>query len=445
MAFRQAAVRQVAGLVWLVLLLPAAAVADQWDRFRGPNGSGVSSSSLPADWEQCEFAWRQRLPGVGHSSPVAWGTMLLVASGDEQTGERILECRDTRTGQVRWTNRVAAPTHRKHKLNSYASSTPAVDHRHIYWSWTTDQQHLVLAVDHQGREVWRTDLGPYDAGHGSGASPIVYQDLVVIPSEHNGDSAWYALDGADGTIRWKVARDSKYHYATPCVFAPAGQPASLVFSNWEYGITAVDPLRGQIRWQADVFDKGHFESSIGSPVVAGNLVLGVCGYLGYGNELIAVAPGLKPGSANGPPGAPDAQPAPDSLRDGAGDPPRTAARAWRLQRGMPLCTTPVVKDDLVFAWSDNGIVTCAEVASGDVVWQQRVGGTYYASPICLHDRLLNVSADGELLVLDAGRAYRLAGRRKLDEPSHSTPAVADGRLYLRTFSQLFALPLVEHP
>ena len=142
-------------------------------------------------------------------------------------------------------------------------------------------------------------------------------------------------------------------------------------------------------------------------------MIGVCGWLGYGNEIIAVRP-----------------------------PENNTAKpevVWRMTGGVPLCTTPVVKDDLIFLWSDNGIVTCADVTTANVHWRKRAGGAYFSSPICVGDHIYNCSTDGEMVVLAASKDYKLVARIDLGEPSHATPAVADGVMYIRTFSQLFAL------
>jgi outer membrane protein assembly factor BamB len=184
----------------------------------------------------------------------------------------------------------------------------------------------------------------------------------------------------------------------------------LIFVNWEQGIVGVDPRTGQSRWGADVFDKSHVEASIGSPVLAGELVIGISGYLGHGYEAIAVDPGRE------------------------GD-----KVVWKLDRGGPLCTTPLVVDDLVFFWSDSGVVTCVDAATGDVHWRERVGSNYYASPVCAGDAVYNISTDGELVVLAASRDYELLARNNLGEPSHATPAVAHNRMYVRTFNQLLCI------
>ncbi|MGD9648891.1 MAG: PQQ-binding-like beta-propeller repeat protein, partial [Pirellulales bacterium] len=105
----------------------------------------------------------------------------------------------------------------------------------------------------------------------------------------------------------------------------------------------------------------------------------------------------------------------------------------------PYVPTPIAKDSLVFLWSDQGVATCIVAATGEVVWQNRVGGKFYGSPICIEDRLYCISTDGEVVVLSAGPEYVELARNNLGEGSHSTPAVADGVLYLRTFSHLFSL------
>src|SRR5207248_1459995 len=124
-------------------------------------------------------------------------------------------------------------------------------------------------------------------GHGFGPSPVVHDGLVVVPNDQDGQGFLVGLERDTGKPRWKVPRKSRATYTTPCVHAPEGRPAELIFSNYEHGLTAVDPKTGAKNWELDVFDKGHLETGIGSPVVAGGLVLGTCGWLGVRQEVIA--------------------------------------------------------------------------------------------------------------------------------------------------------------
>src|SRR5262245_9297270 len=391
--------RAVAVAIICVATCKLSSFAQEWPRFRGPNGSGVSATEVPFKWTDDDYAWKVSLPGKGHSSPVLWGERLFVTAGDEKTGRRIVLCLAAETGRELWRREFDSQKHGKHSLNSFASATPAADERRLYVSWATPKEYVVLALDHDGRDVWRRDLGPFKAGHGFGASLIVHDDIVVVPNEQDGESSLVALASADGKTRWQVPRDSQVTYSTPCLYQPKGRAAELVFTNWNYGITAVDPPSGKTSWEIKVFSKEHLETAIGSPIVAGDLVLGTCGYLGKGNHTVAVRPTGPPGSGK-------------------------ALEVYRLERGAPLTTTPLAVGDLLFLWSDEGIATCADAASGRVHWQKRIGGTFYASPICAGKHVYCTSVDGEVVVLAAAARFDQLARISLGEPSNATPAVA---------------------
>ena len=206
-----------AGFVMGVAILLATAVhGQQWERFRGPNGSGVSSAgTIPAQWTAEDYNWQTELPGVGHSSPVLWGRKLFLTSGDEATGRRFVLCLDSQTGKQLWQRAFEAPQHRKHQLNSYASATPVVDAQRVYVCWGTPQQVMVMALDQQGRTLWQRDLGPYQGGHGFGVSPIRTANLLVLPNDQAGQSSLIALDCQTGKTVWRIKRESKSAYATP--------------------------------------------------------------------------------------------------------------------------------------------------------------------------------------------------------------------------------------
>ncbi len=407
--------RLLPGLAMLATAWAAVpAQAQDWPRFRGPNGSGVSSWRFPTRWEERDYAWQVELPGRGHSSPVVVGSRLFLTAGEEESGRRLVLCLDARSGQMLWRRSFAGETHRKHQLNTFASSTPAADSRRVYVTWATPRHYWVRAFSHRGELLWERDLGTFRSGHGHGVSPIVYQNLLIVPNEQEGPSRLVALDCATGQEVWSLARESRTTYSTPCVFRPPGSPPALIFTNWHYGITAHDPRTGRTIWQAQVFGRPEIETAIGSPIVAGPLVIGTCGWLGRTVHLVAVRP-EKQGTA------------------------WTVKTAFHHRRAAPLTTTPVAARGLLYFWSDQGIATCCELPSGKVVWRRRVGGTYYGSPIYAGGALYALSADGEAVVLAAGRRFRVLGRMDLGQPSNSTPAVAHGRMYLRTVSRLYCL------
>ena len=157
---------------WITLTLMSTAVhAQEWTRFRGPNGSGVSAATtVPRKWSAEDYNWQCDLPGIGHSSPVLWGKRIFVTSGEEATGKRYVICLDADSGQERWRKVFDAARHRKHKLNSFASTSPVVDADSVYLCWGTPEELAVLALDHQGQLKWRRNLGPFLGGHGFGAT-----------------------------------------------------------------------------------------------------------------------------------------------------------------------------------------------------------------------------------------------------------------------------------
>lgn len=390
------------------------ASAENWPRFRGPNGSGISrTTTIPHAWTTDTEQWRISLPGVGHSSPVVWEGRVFVTSGDSDTGDQTIQSIDASDGRPVWARTFESAAHRTHGDNSFASPTPVVDADGVCLLWGTPDAITMVALDHAGDEVWRRDLGGFRSGHGFGVSAIECRDLLLLPIEHSGQSYWTALHRLSGDAVWRVDRDSSLHYATPCILTTEDVD-EVVFTNWEQGVSGVDPASGDVQWSADVFDKSHYEASIASPVVAGDLLIAVCGYLGHGNEVIAIDPAR----------------------------PEAGAR-WRIATGAPLCCTPLVVGDLVFLWSDNGIATCLERATGEVFWRERIGGNFYSSPVSDGNVVLNVSRDGEVVVFAAAPEFQEVCRHRLDDGTHATAALADGRLFIRTFSRLLAFSGTE--
>lgn len=391
------------------LILAAVVPAADWPRFRGPNAAGIGEvAGFSPRWTAADAAWKVKLPGVGHSSPVIWGERIFVTSGDEQTGKRMLVCLKTTNGEQLWTREFPGERYAKHGDSSFASATPAADSHRVYVTFGGPKDYLVIALDHDGKELWHTDLGPWKAGHGFGPSPILHDDLIILPHEQDGPSAIVALDAATGKPRWKTLRKSKGTYTTPCIFQAKNGAAELICTSYEHGVSSLDPKTGKTYWELDVFDKRHIETSIGSPILAGDLVLATSGWLGVRMEVVAVDPnGGKP------------------------------KEVYRITRSAPLCTTPLVAGDLLFVWSDGGIVTCADARSGEVHWRERVNGSYYSSPICVGKHIVNVSRDGEMVVLVASKTFEVVGRTRLEDGTNATPAIAGGRLFVRTYSHLF--------
>ncbi len=384
-----------------------------WTRFRGPNGTGVSSATtIPVRFAEPDFNWKVPLPGAGHSSPVIWGdTLFLTGSHPQQGGMQVYGVRVS-DGRVLWQKEFPFPAFSKHRFNSYASSTPAVDGERVYVTWVTHANNTLAAFDHQGGVVWQRDFGRHVSQHGGGVSPIVWQELVILPNEQDGVSSLLAVERRTGKTVWETRRNSSAAaYSTPCVYEPIGGKAQIVFNSQAHGITGVDATTGQVLWEySNAFDK----RSVSSPVMVSGLVIGSCGSGGGGNYVVAVQPG-------------------DADRN------QPATLAWEMRRSASYVPTPVVSGDLLFTWSDAGVVSCIHGPTGAVKWQERAGGNFFSSPILIGDRIYGVSTSGEVVVVRASEQYELLGRSPLGEATHATPAVANGRLYLRTLEHLISV------
>lgn len=402
--------------LWPVLAVSAvSAVGQEWTRFRGPNGQGiVEGAGIPATWKLEDMAWRLDLPGVGHSQPVVWGTKLFVTSAADEGGSRLVLCYDTATGKELWRWALPAQTHKKHRLNSFASATPTVDGQAVYCVFDTADHYWAVALDHAGKEMWKADLGPTVTQHTMGASPVIFEDLLIINNEQeeDGTAAVVALSVKDGRVAWKTDRKGgAASYATPCVLETPNQPPLLLCSSNAHGLYTLVPRTGTPVWESPLFTL----RACSSPVIAGGLTFGTCGKGGGGNYLIAIRPG---GQGN----------------------VSESHLAYTLRKAIPYVPTPVAHGNLLFLWETGGVVQAVDIATGETKATERITGEYFGSPIRIDDRLYIMTTRGECVVVQADETLKELARNPIGDGSHSTLAVADGRLFIRTFTQLLCLP-----
>ncbi len=415
----------------LVLLVSGVCAGQrEWTRFRGPNGAGLSdATTIPVKWTDQDYNWKVKLPGIGHSSPVLWGNRIFLTCGDPATAGRTILCLDTADGRTLWRREYPSKTHKLHRANSYATATPAVDAGGVVVTWSTPREVVLLALDLDGRQAWRRGLGPFVGWHGTGSSPIIVDDLVVlgndqedpklVPSVYGknatlpaGESFLIAVDRKTGQTRWQVPRRTTVAaYSTPCVHRPDGGSSELIFTSTAHGITAIDPATGKVNWEIDSVFRNR---CVGSAVSASGLVIAGYGYGIRGTRCVAVRPGSRT----------------------EGLEPKIV---YEVKRAVPLVPTPLVKRGRLFLWGDDGVVTCLRVSTGEVIWRERVGGAFYGSPVCVGNRLYCIARDGKVVVVAASQRFEVLARVDLGEPSHATPAVSDGVMYLRTCSHLFSL------
>lgn len=403
----------LAGLLTLLIACPVL-FGQEWTRFRGPNGTGVNSTKpLPASWTKDNILWKRSIPGQGHSSPVLWGDNVFVTSSERKTGTRMVLCVDAKNGKVKWQKSFTAKKYRMHKRNSVATSTPTVDSKHVYLAWATPESLTVMALDHKGETVWEKDLGKWKGNHGYGVSPILYKDLLVLANDQDKTGSILALKSQSGDIAWKIARKSgNATYATPCVYRAEGQMDQLIFTNWQHGITAVNPDNGKTLWEMSVFEPAKKERSIASPLVADDLVIGTCGFVTAQKHFVAIKPGTK-------------NTAPKEL--------------WREEQIVSYLPTPIILDGLIFCCTETGIAVCRELKTGDLVWKKRLDSNFYASPVSDGKHIYCVSTDGDVIVLAASRTFEMVSQNALGDAAQATPAISGGKLFIRTASQLICV------
>lgn len=411
----------IASILLSILSLCVAATRlhaeDTWSRFRGPNGVGaVESPVFPAKWTEKDYRWKTQLPGIGYSSPVVWGDRIYITSGLEEDATLLIFSLNAKTGEIVWQQKILSETHSKHNLNCYASSTPAVDEQHLYVALAHPKMLSLVALEKsQGKEVWRRDFGPFLSQHGFGASPIVYEDLVILPNDQDSESSVIAVDRTTGKTRWQAPRRTQSAgFSTPMIYRPDGGSPQLVLTSWSHGFSGLDPKTGKTLWELPVL---KFRV-VGSPMEAAGLIVAAAGVGGVGRQTVAVQPGVPEKGV-------------------------AAREVYSIEQKavpLPYVPTPVAKGDLLFLLHDKGVISCVDAASGNLIWKERIGGDYFSSPIRVGDRLYCVSREGDMLVFAASKKYELLAKFPLGEKSNSTPAVAGDTMYLRTNTHLMALP-----
>lgn len=403
-------------LVVSAYLITSVAHADNWSRFRGPNGTGIAhDQNLPDMITEEHISWVKDLPGMGHAAPVIWGNKLFVTSATEGGLTRSLYCLDAATGDEQWVRTIEMNRSHKHQKSSWASSTPTTDGELVYVSFADKEQYRLYAYDFTGQKVWERSLGQFESQHGQGTSPILYKNMIFLANDQDGPSTVVAFDKKTGETIWSTERQSRrVSYATPLLLKPQnGEPAQLIVSCGAMGITSLNPETGDMFWQTGEFD----HRTVGSPIYSDGMIVQTCGGGGQGKYLIAINPhAAKPD---------ESQPEFETL--------------YERKKRLPYVPTPVAYQGHLYLCNDGGIANCLDLKTGKNIWTKRIGGKYTSSPICVDGKLYMLSEEGELVVISASPEYKLWGKLKLNDPSHSTPSAANGRLYVRTFHKLFAL------
>jgi outer membrane protein assembly factor BamB len=407
-----------------VLTMPVAALAadgSDWPMWRGPRGDGQSSESgIPVKWSGTDhIAWKTRLPGKGHSSPIVWGDRVFVTSAVEDKNERLLLCLDRKDGQVIWQRTVVtSELEHKNTLNSYASSTPATDGKLVYVPFYQQPKVQLVAYDFDGKEVWRAAPGEFHSTHGFCSSPILYKDLVILNCDQDApltlDAYLVAYEKATGKERWRTIRPNRTRsYCAPIITNLAGK-TQMVLSGSKC-TASYDPDTGKQIWIMD----GPTEQMVASLVETQGILFCTGGYPDH--HIIAIDP------------------------SGTGEVTRTHI-LWRdggktgEQKAVSYVPSPIANDQWFFIVSDRGLASCYEAKTGKVMWRQQLGRHHSASAVSANGNLIYFTSDaGETFVLKAGPTYELVAKNELGEEVRASPGISRGEIFIRGVENLYCI------
>jgi outer membrane protein assembly factor BamB len=465
------------GLVAMVV--SAGVVAQQgptdWSRFRGPNGSGhARGAAYPIEFGPAKnLLWKVALP-QGHSSPIVWRDRIYLTAF---RGDALFTMAINRTdGKILWERQAPeTKTTVVDKRNNPASPSPALEDNRVY---TFFPDYGLLAYDDEGKELWKLPLGPWDNIYGMGASPVIVGDLLILACDQSNGSFLLAVDKRTGQERWRTPRpEAKSGHATPIVWrAPNGRDQIVLPGS--FLLTGYDALTGERVWWV----RGLSFEIKSTPVIHGETI-----YInGYG------APENDPGRKINVPPSDEVWPTADADKDGVlskaefpkysaafwfqvadlnsngtltkeeweyyraaldsengmlairlggtGDTTDKAVR-WKYQRAVPQLPSPIVFENVLYMVNDGGIVTTLDPETGEQIKQGRLTGAlgaYYSSPVAGGGHLYFTSERGAVSVLPPGGDLTPLVVNDLGEDCYATPALVDGKIYIRTRETLFA-------
>ncbi len=449
-------------------------IAADWPQFRGPNAAGVAGDGNPP----VEFGpdknvvWKTAIP-PGHSSPsIAGERIYLTAFENDRLFTFAL---DRATGRILW--RREAPRPRKQELqpaNSPTSATPATDGRNV-WVFFADYGLLAYAPD--GNELWRMPLGPFNNPFGHGSSPVLAGDTLLMNVDQDSGSFLLAIDKNSGRVLWRTPRDhAQRGYATPVLHQPAGGGLQALIAG-SYRLSGYEVATGKEVWWV----RGLPWQVKPTPVVAGDAVY----FVTYSGES-------DPGQQENVPPFAEALTRWDADKNGKiskSELPDERARArfdeyldlddsgfmeerdwrqfqdrrvgenslrayrlggrgdvteshllWKNARVLPNVPSPLFYRGVLYTLKEGGILTSFDPKTGEIARSARIEGalgSYYSSPVAADGRLYTVSEEGKAAVIRAGAQWGILRVNDMGDGVKGTPAIVDGKIYLRTFGALY--------
>jgi len=415
-------------LVVLFFFVAGLIQAENWPGWRGPSGDGVSNGKgIPTKWSSTEnIAWRIAIPGEGHSSPIVWGDKVFLTSSLTEKNRRILLCLDRLSGQTVWQRDVVqSPPETIHRLNSRASGTPATDGRQVYVTFMraegdkviapnvgserliTPGKIIVAAYDLDGNEKWKTNVGDFVSAHGFNTCPVLFEDLVILNGDHDGDAYLVALDRQSGRERWRTRRENKTRsYVTPIIREINGRTQMILSGS--LCVASYDPRNGKRHWIVD----GPTEQFVASVVYDGKYVFATGGY--PERHTLAIRPGGK-----------------GNVTD--------THIAWRTTRGAAYVPSPIISGRYLLMVADSGIASCFEARTGKRHWMERLPGGHSPSPVSADGLVYFVSDRGVTTIIRPSETFAVIAKNELGEPVSASPAISQGQIFLRTHRHLYCI------
>lgn len=465
----------------LAFVLATFISGEEWSQFRGPNGTGVSATTnLPETFGPAKnMIWKTELP-AGHSSPVLTSDRVFVTAANKE--KLFVICLDRNSGKILWQREV--PRSREGRLqnvNGPASPSPVTDGSNVYVFF---QDFGMMSFDANGKERWKLPLGPFNMFYGFGASPILVDDKVILPVDQDFPSSYLiAVDKNSGKLRWKVERPVVISgYSTPIVYQPKQGPKQIVIPE-SFQLSAYSVKDGKRVWwvrglacemKSIASQDGEYlyingwgfpQNQPGRQIPTIPFEEALKRYDKNNDKQISKAEAIGDTPMdkilNG------AFEAFDTNRDekldardwevframmsaengllaikmgGEGDQTASAIR-WRYQKPVPQVPSTLLYKGVLYMINDSGILISFDPATGNVIKQGRLHGAidkYFSSPVAADDKVFLIGQGGQVSVLKAGGEWEVLAVNELDDECYATPAISEGRIYIRTRSALYA-------
>ena len=390
--------------------------AENWPQFRGQNGNGHSSSSVPISWSETNnVAWKVPIRGTGHSSPVVFDGQVWLTTADQNGKKLFAICIDADTGKTIHdleVFEVDTPQH-VHTTNTHASPTAVVEKGRVYLHYGS---YGTACVDtRSGETLWtRRDL-IVDHRHGPGSSPILVGDLLVLQFDGLDQQFMVTLNKRTGDTVWRKKRDIQYNsdngerkksFCTPLLVHHQG--VAQIVTVAARSAIAYDPSSGDVLWRVRFIG----DSATARPIYGENTLFITTSCIDA--KLIAIRPELRG----------------DITDKGV---------LWIQDKGIPQRPSSLFIDGLLYGIHDTGVLTCRDSKTGAPVWRRRLGGNFAASPVFAGGLIYFPNDDGVTHVVRPGRTFESVSINKLDDGGYASPAVANESIYLRTRKNLYRL------